>query len=493
MKRIISFSLILSLIILSGCSEKKVSVPGPYGALPTKRQIAHQQLEMYAFLHFTTNTFTDLEWGYGDESPEVFNPTEFDPGQIISTLAQSGFKGAILTCKHHDGFCLWPSKYTKHSVKNSLWENGNGDVVKAISEACKKHGIKFGVYLSPWDRNHAEYGQPEYIDYYRNQMKELLTNYGEVFELWVDGANGGDGYYGGAMEKRNINRANYYQWDSTFAFAHKLQADINIFSDIGPDLRWIGNERGYANDSCWATYTPLAKDGEAKPKPGLLKHWLGETGTINGKYWIPAEVDVSIRPDWFYHPAQDDKVKTLEQLVDIYFNSVGKGTTLNLNIPPDRRGKIHENDVKVLTDFKNYLDKAFSKNILTGAKVSASEFRGNSRQFNALNTIDNNNETYWSTNDSIITASIEFELNREDEFNCLEIQEYTQLGQRVTSFSIEVFENNEWKTVAKSSTIGYKKLLRFDTISASKIRINILNALACPLINKIGLYNIHEL
>ncbi|MFH1265766.1 MAG: alpha-L-fucosidase, partial [Planctomycetota bacterium] len=277
-----------------------VEPPRAYGVTPAERQLKWHALEFYGFVHFTINTFTDKEWGYGDESPALFNPTDFDADQIAGTAREAGMKGLILTCKHHDGFCLWPSKFTKHSVARSPWRDGKGDVVREISDACRKHGLQFGVYLSPWDRNHADYGRPAYVEYYRNQLRELLTNYGPIFEVWFDGANGGDGYYGGAREKRNIDRATYYGWDVTRQIVRDLQPDAMMFSDVGPDIRWVGNESGYAGDPCWATYTPHGLNGQA-PCPGQTAYQEGENGHRNGQYWLPAEVDVSIRPGWFYH------------------------------------------------------------------------------------------------------------------------------------------------------------------------------------------------
>ena len=258
--------MILHQLLVLGCvalissdvraADESVAPPKPYGPVPSARQLRWHELGGYAFLHFSVNTFTDKEWGYGDESPEVFQPTEFDAEQIVTSLKAGGLKGVVLTCKHHDGFCLWPSKYTEHSVKNSLWKGGKGDVVKEISEACRRHGLKFGVYLSPWDRNHKDYGRPEYITYYRNQLRELLTGYGPIFEVWFDGANGGDGYYGGARTTRHIDARTYYDWENTWKLVRQLQPEACMFSDIGPDVRWVGNEAGVAGDPCWATFSP---------------------------------------------------------------------------------------------------------------------------------------------------------------------------------------------------------------------------------------------
>ncbi len=474
-------------LLLSACL-KKATPPESFGVLPSGRQMAWHSLETYAFLHFTTNTFTDKEWGYGDESPQVFNPTDFDANQIIGTLAKAGFKGAILTAKHHDGFCLWPSKYTEHSVKNSVWKNGKGDVVKEISDACKRHGVKFGVYLSPWDRNHAEYGNEKYIEYYQNQLNELLTNYGEIFEVWFDGANGGDGFYGGINETRTIDRSSYYEWEQVWSTVRELQPNAVMFSDAGPDLRWIGNEHGHAKDSCWATFTPEARKGETKAYAGTTKYWIGETGTKNGKFWIPAETDVSIRPGWFYHSHEDEKVKSLEELLDIYFHSVGNGTSLNLNIPPDRSGQIHKIDSIRLMEFKAYLDIAFANNLLKDCKVKASNVRG--RDYHPLNLIDDDPSTYWATEDQEKSAVIEFQLDETKSVNCLILQEYISLGQRITAFSVEVFNDNQLKEVAKGSTIGYKKIVRFDKCTTNKIRLRINGTMACPVLSKVAAFEI---
>ena len=324
--------------ILSGSLAAAASPPAPFGAIPTSSQIRWQSMELTAFVHFTTNTFTDREWGYGDESPDVFNPSAFDADQIVGTLADAGFKGLILTAKHHDGFCLWPSSFTAHSVKNSPWKNGKGDVVREFADACGRRGVKFGIYLSPWDRNHPDYGGPAYIEYFLNQLTELMTLYGPVYEFWMDNANGGDGYYGGAREHRKIDRDTYYPWQEIRDLIRRLQPETIIWGETAPgcDVRWIGNERGEAGDPCWPTVNP--------------KNWLGPSdlnqGTRGGGIWMPGETNTSIRPGWFYHSSEDTSVKSAARLMDLYFNSVGRSTNMLLNVPPDRRGIIHENDVK---------------------------------------------------------------------------------------------------------------------------------------------------
>ncbi len=358
--------------------------PAPYGPVPTERQLRWHELEFYGFLHFTVNTFTDKEWGYGDESEKVFNPTAFDADQIVRTAKQAGMKGLILTTKHHDGFCLWPSQYTEHCVKNSPWKDGHGDVVKEISDACRKRGLKFGVYLSPWDRNHKQYGRADYIVYYRNQLRELLTHYGDIFTVWFDGANGGDGFYGGARETRRIDNRTYYDWPNTWKIVRELMPRAVMFSDAGPDFRWVGNEAGLAGDPCWATLD-LTRPGRY---PGGSSEGLN-SGERPGTAWLPAECDVSIRPGWFYHASEDSRVKTPAKLLDIYYKSVGRGACLNLNIPPDRRGLIPENDRKSLEEFRRILDATFGTNLAAGAKLTASNIRaGGAKPFAPANLLD---------------------------------------------------------------------------------------------------------
>ena len=385
------------------------NAPAPYGPIPTARQLVWHDMEIYGFIHFTVNTFTDKEWGYGDESPGLFNPTAFDADQIARTAKAGGMKGLILTAKHHDGFCLWPSKYTEHSVKNSPWKNGKGDVVRELGNACRRQGLKFGVYLSPWDRNHAEYGRPAYITYYRNQLRELLTRYGDLFTVWFDGANGGDGYYGGAREMRRIDNRTYYDWTHTWQIVRDLMPMASMFSDVGPDFRWVGNERGFAGEPCWATIN--VGDGT----PGNTKANLNQ-GERPGTHWLPPECDVSIRPGWFYHAKEDNRVKTPAQLLEIYYKSVGRGGCLNLNLPPDRRGQIHENDVASLTKFRQILNQTFARDLAGHAKVTASNTRAKSTSFDPKNVIDQNKETYWATDDNVTTAQLILDLGNRTTF-----------------------------------------------------------------------------
>lgn len=461
--------------------QKQGTPPEAVGPLPSTQQLAWHEMEYYAFVHFNMNTFTDMEWGLGGEAPATFNPSALDTRQWAKVAKEAGMKGIILTAKHHDGFCLWPSEFTAHSVKNSPWKNGEGDVVKELAEACKEYGLKMGLYLSPWDRNHADYGKPEYITYYRNQMRELLTNYGDVFEFWVDGANGGDGYYGGANETRNVDRSTYYDWENTFALAKELQPDIIIFSDGGPDVRWVGNENGFADATNWA---PLRR---AEFAPGIGPYQQLTHGHEDGTHWVPAECDVSIRPGWYYHESQDDQVKSLSHLLDIYYKSVGRNGNLLLNLPVDRRGLVHENDIEALMKLRKTLDETFAENLVGGATIVASNNRG--RGFGPGNAIDGNTDTYWATDDAIIESSLEINFKDPVTFNRLVLQEFIELGQRVQQFSVEIKKRGVFEEIASETTIGYKRILRLPTISTNSLRISIKKAKGSPTISNIELFN----
>ena len=472
----------LVVLFLAMGSAQAAAPPEPYGPLPSARQLQWHRLEMYGFLHFGVNTFTDKEWGYGDESEKLFNPTAFDADQIARTAHEAGMCGLILTCKHHDGFCLWPSKYTEHSVKNSPWKDGKGDVVKEISAACRRQGLKFGVYLSPWDRNRKDYGRPEYITYYRNQLRELLSQYGPIFEMWFDGANGGDGFYGGARETRKIDRLTYYDWDHTCQIVRELQPDACMFSDGGPDVRWVGNESGYAGETCWATLDP------AGVLPGLADTRVLNKGQRPGTHWLPAEVDVSIRPGWFYHKKEDAAVKSVEQLLKIYYESVGRGCNLVLNLPPDRRGQINENDVRALRQWHRILQATFATDLARGATVTASNTRGNDPQFAPSNVVSGKPNAYWATDDSLTTAELVLDLGKPVTFNVVRVREYLPLGQRVDSFALDSWTDGKWQEFAAAKSIGNQRLLTTPSITTPKVRLRITKAAVCPAISQLGLY-----
>jgi alpha-L-fucosidase len=473
------FILIIFTVTIFSCKSVKNQSIKPVFPIPTKDQLAWHELETYAFIHFTTNTFTGKEWGFGDEKPSIFNPSELNVEQWVQTIKNAGLKAVILTCKHHDGFVLWPSKYTSHSIAASPYKNGQGDLVKEVSEACKKHGLKFGVYLSPWDRNRADYGTPSYIDYYRNQLKELFEAYGPIFEMWFDGANGGDGYYGGKNEKRKIDGRTYYDWPKTIELVRSYEPKILFFSDAGPEIRWVGNERGIAGSTNWNS---ISIDTLYAGKAGIEN--ILNTGHENGKNWIPAEVDVSIRPGWFYHKEEDDKVKSPEKLFDIYLSSVGRGSNLLLNIPPDRRGLIHENDEESLIEWRKLLNTRFSNNLAAGAnvKVSASF----SKKYKASNLTDANTKTYWAGINK--QEWIEVDLKSEEKVNFIEVQENIALGQRVKSFEIEALIDGNWKNIAKETTIGYKRIIKIEPIYTSRIKIKILDSKAQPIISEVKVW-----
>jgi alpha-L-fucosidase len=470
------------LALMFSCSEN-IAPPQAVLPVPNEHQLAWHELEQYAFIHFTTNTFTGKEWGYGDEQPDIFNPTSFDAEQWAANIKEAGLKAIILTCKHHDGFCLWPSQYTEHSVKNSPFMDGKGDVVKAVSDACRKYGLKFGVYLSPWDRNSAEYGRPEYIAYYRNQLRELLSNYGEIFEVWFDGANGGDGYYGGAKELRKIDNRTYYDWSNTHSIIRELNLSTIMFSDAGPDIRWCGNESGFAGEPNWCT---VNLDTLYPGKPGIEK--ILNHGEEQGQSWVPAEVDVSIRPCWFYHDNEDSKVKTPEYLFKIYMESVGRGANLLLNIPPDRRGLLHDNDIQSLKSWKRLIDETFSVDLAAGAMATADNCRGKSKVYAAGNVTDGDKETYWATDDNVVSASLEIDLEQPQKVGYVVIQEYIRLGQRIKGFDIEIWKDGGWRPAATGTTVGYKRIVELSPVETSKVRIRFTDAKACPVISNVEIY-----
>ncbi|MBS1977659.1 MAG: alpha-L-fucosidase [Bacteroidetes bacterium] len=469
-------------LMLNACTRKPVTAPLPVQPVPTLPQLEWHSMEMNAFVHFSINTFTNKEWGYGDESPDVFNPSALNTDQWANVLQKTGFKTLILTCKHHDGFCLWPSEHTNYSVKFSKWKNGTGDVVGDVSASCRKFGLRFGIYVSPWDRHHSEYATPIYIIYYRNQLKELDAFYGPFFEMWFDGANGGDGYYGGKRETRTIDGSTYYDWPGTIRQMRIVEPNLLFFSDAGPGLRWTGNEKGMAGETNWNMITP---DTLYAGKAGITD--LLNTGSENGSQWIPAEVDVSIRPGWFYHPEEDDKVKSPEELFNLYLTSVGRGSTLLLNVPPDRRGLLHEKDVASLEGFRKLLDERLTKNKARKARVKTSESRDD-HQFAASNLVDGDRFTYWATSDDVKAASAELEFDDEIEARYILLQEYIELGQRIKSFSIEARVNDEWKKVAEGTTIGFKRIIPLTNVRTNALRINILDSRACLTLSSIEVY-----
>ncbi|WP_294609404.1 alpha-L-fucosidase [uncultured Bacteroides sp.] len=428
--------------------------------VPTPQQLEWQQMELTAFLHFGVNTFTGREWGDGTEDPNIFNPTELDCEQWVRTLKEAGFKMALITAKHHDGFCLWPTKTTRHSVASSSWKNGKGDVVRELRDACKKYGVKFGVYLSPWDRNASCYGDsPAYNQFFIEQLTELLTNYGEVHEVWFDGANGE-----GPNGKKQI-----YDWDAILKTIRRLQPKA-VTAIMGDDVRWVGNEKGIGRETEWSAtaLTPgiYPRSGEQNKKLGIY----GKAKDLGGRdivaratelFWYPSEVDVSIRPGWFYHADQDSQVKSLSHLADIYFQSVGYNSVLLLNIPPDLRGRINESDVQRLKEFSGYLKKTFARNYVLKGDEAWHGTSGTAR---------------------------EYDVQKDALVNALMIQEDISKGQRIESFLVEAYKDGAWIHLAEGTTVGYKRLVRFSDTRPDRIRVTIRSARGIANVSAVGLF-----
>ncbi len=455
---------LLSLLCLLACTSSPPVEPVP--PLPSPAQVDWQEMEFNAFVHFNMNTFTNMEWGTGAERPEQFQPTELDCRQWARVCKEAGMKGIILTAKHHDGFCLWPSSLTEHSVKNSPWKDGQGDVVRELADACREYGLKMGIYLSPWDRNHPDYGTPAYLDYFRGQLRELLTNYGEIFEVWFDGANGGTGWYGGADEERTVDRKTYYDWPTTIALVRELQPQAVIFSDAGPDVRWVGNENGYADETNWS---PLRRD---EFYPGSPNYQELTAGHPDGTHWVPAECDVSIRPGWYYHPEQDTAVKTLDHLLDIYYRSVGRNGVLLLNLPVDTRGLVHEADASRLSAFGEAIRADFAVDLATGAQVSASATRDG--QHLPAMLLDQDKHTYWATPDSVAAASVELEWDEPVTLNRVLLREFIPLGQRVTTFRVSAAgPDGNWSVLHEGTTVGYKRILRLADTTTRRLKVEL--------------------
>lgn len=452
----------------------------PCGPTPTENQLEWQDMETYAFIHYSLNTYTDQEWGYGNESPELFNPSDLDVKQWVKVCKDSGMKGIIFTAKHHCGFCMWPSAYTEYSVKNSPWKGGKGDVVKELAEACKEAGLKFAVYLSPWDRNHPEYGREEYVTYFRNQLEELLTNYGDMFEVWFDGANGGDGWYGGANEMRTIDRTTYYQWPETYEMIRRLQPDCLIWNDGSDrgDLRWVGTEAGEVGATNWSL---LNKDGETDW--GML-HF----GLENGDSWVPGETNTSIRPGWFYHSTEDENVKSLSKLMDTYYKSVGRNSTLLLNFPVMPNGRIHPTDSVRGAAFARMVDEVFKTDLALDATASHP----------AVN--DGDKATYWSPTDGANHGEVVITFDEPKTFNRFVAQEYIPLGQRVKAWELDAYCDGEWVPLkdaltgdGRLTTIGRKRIVCFPTVTAEKVRFRVTVSKTAPLISTLSVFNAPEL
>ncbi len=443
--------------------------PAPHGPVPTEQQVQWLRMEWYAFVHFGLNTWTNREWGYGDESPALFNPARFDANAMVRHFREAGMSGMIYTAKHHDGWCAWPTSTTSHSIKASPWKDGKGDVVREFADACTAQNIAFGVYISPWDRNHTAYGKPEYLQDYYKQVEELLTQYGPIFEIWFDGANGGDGYYGGARTLRHIgNATQYYNYPVLVQNIRSLQPHCIIWGagELG-DVEWGGSEKGHVPYPC---------------KNVRLVH--GEPR------WISLEGDTPInRAGWFWHPGQEKTVKSPEQLMQVYMDSVGRGANLILNLAPNREGELDAADVASLQAFGKMRQELLSTDYALGARASASEVRGEAPQFAASNLTDGDIESYWCPEDGTTTAEVIIQLPAPQTFDVIRLREQIRLGQRVESFEIDACIDNEWQTVdAGGRSIGNQVLRRLkEPITANRLRLRITSALACPCISEFSL------
>jgi len=485
MKYLKSIPLLLVLSILAMGPSAAQAPMKPFGAVPTERQLRWHEMEMYCLIHFTPTTFQNKEWGFGDAAASLFNPSHFDAHQIASAAAAGGFKGLISVAKHHDGFCLWPTKTTTYSIQHSPWKQGQGDMVYEFMQAAQAHHMKFGVYLSAWDRNDIRYGSAAYAEAYREQLTELMSNYGPVFTSWHDGANGGDGYYGGLNEKRTIDRSTYYAWqEKTWPIVRRLQPMAMIFSDVGPDMRWVGNEKGSAGETSWATISPRGIDGQV-PVPGLVDEKNLTTGDRFGEFWIPAECDVPQRPGWFYHPEQDLQVKTPNELFEIYIYSVGRGGAMNLGLAPMPEGRLHAYDVASLQAFGEKIKQTFAHNLAKGAQLKASNIRIGQPLENIL---DEDRYSFWATEDQVHQADLEVQLAQESTFDLIQLRENIKLGQRIDSVIVEINQQGAWQPIAQATSIGANRLIKLaEPMKAERLRIRIFAPVAFTL-SDFGLY-----
>jgi len=461
------------------------------GVTPSARQLSWQEMELTTFLHFSMNTFYDQEWGHGTESPARFNPSKLDAEQWVRVCREAGSKCVIITCKHHDGFCLWPSRYTDHSVAASPWKNGKGDVVKEVSQACRHQGVKFGIYLSPWDRHEKTYGTEQYNQHFRDQLTELLTNYGDISEVWFDGACGE-----GPNGKKQV-----YDWESYYSLIRKMQPNA-VIAVMGPDVRWVGTESGYGRETEWSVvpYTlanqdaiaagsqqQAARDGCFVPAGDMTGQDLGSREAIQeakNLIWYPSEVDVSIRPGWFWHGSENSRVKSPGKLLDIYFSSVGRNSLLLINIPPDSSGLISENDINSLQEWRLALNSIFRNNLAAHAKATS----GTSRELSSIpNLFDGNDSSSWQAAASN-ELRLELDLGENSTFDVLLLQENIRQGQRIEKFRLQALVHDQWIPLTEGTSVGYKRLLRFAPVTCSMVRLIIEQSRGVPALSEFGLY-----
>jgi alpha-L-fucosidase len=483
----LSFYLLIVLLFIANISIAQIKPPIPYGAVPNKNQLIWaKETDLYSMLNFSTITYFNREWGYGNEAAEKFNPTQFNAKQIVLTAKAAGIKGIIIDAKHHGGFCLWPSKFNdNYSVKNCPWKNGKGDIVRELADACRAEGLKVGIYLSPWDRNHKDYGTPAYLEYYENQLTEVLTQYGPLFEIWLDGANGGSGYYGGAKETRTVDQKNYYPIKKWFELIRKYQPNTIIFSDMGPDARWNGNEHGVSgektNGTCWASlHQRQWADGSNMKQLN--------SGDREGEFYNPAEADFPLLDKaWFWNP--HTCTRTSAELVNLYFTSIGRNSTMDIGIAPDTLGLMSNKDVASLKGFGERIRAIFSTNLARSAKVSASNVRGGSSKYSAKNVLNGwEKGKYWATDDAVLTPELVLDFSKPTEFSVISLRENIALGERIDDWALDSWQNNEWKEFAKGTCIGMRRLWRGEPITSRKIRLRITKAAACPALAELAVY-----
>lgn len=456
---------------LCSLSATAQPAPGPYGAVPTEAQIRWQRMEYYAFVHLGLNTYTDREWGYGDEDPKLFNPVDFDARAIVRTFKDAGMKGVILTAKHHDGFCLWPTKTTGHNITKSTWKNGKGDLVGEFSATCKAEGMKFGIYVSPWDRNHPDYAKPGYVKTFHDQIREVLTNYGPVFEIWFDGANGGDGWYGGKKERRQIP-PDYYDFPGIVRMIRKLQPQCVVWgAGAEGDARWGGSEAGHVGYPHWHTLDSKNGGNSANGYP-------------HGDRWVAAEGDTSIRHGWFWHEKEDKAVKTPEKLMQVWFDCVGRGANLILNVPPDRSGKIRPGDVESLMGFRQLRDALNAEDFALKAKTTGSA-RG---KYTTANLTDGDIDSFWTVDDGTAQPTAEINLTKSASFNVVRLREAIRFGQRVDSFGVDAWLDGAWKEIHAGKSIGNQVLIQLPgEVTTDRLRLRITASTGVPCIAEVSL------
>lgn len=456
-------TLAILVVIFGALAWRLFSVEEPLysGRVPTSRLLRRRGvLEVYGIVHFGINTFTDQEWGYGDESPKKFNPTEMDVDEIVRSCRDGGLSGLILVCKHHDGFCLWPTKTTEYNISASPYKEGKGDLVREFSDACRKYGMGIGFYVSPWDRNSAAYGKPEYIEIYREQLREIYTTYGQAFELWIDGANGGDGYYGGAKEVRTINRSVYYDWENTWKMMRRLQPNACIFSDIGPDLRWPGSEKGRVSEECFGSIHLLPEKSGTTPAPGFMDYSSSDSGMADGELFIPPECDFPLRPGWFYHLSDDGKQKSVDELIDLYLHSVGCGGFMNIGISPDRRGRLDSGDIERLKEFNKAVEALFRD------EIAATPLRK-------------------------VTPETPFvvEFGEAKAISLVDMrEELATQGEVVSGYTLEARIDGEWKQQFSGKAIGLRRIKRLPSVQCDAIRITLAEGTPRPVMLQIAAY-----